>query len=120
MIWWGTTRHGKAIPLEEDGWARPSASGAPMWDENGNQFHGAPVGSHIPGAIKMFRPHFLYCPYAAQMRKPKPKKTDWEIAREKARAEAESKKAEAEAKRAERERIERAREEFEARQVTLF
>ena len=119
MIWWGVTRNGKQIPLEADGWAVPNPGGEVMWDEFGGQFRGVPVASPIPRAVKCFRPHFIYCPYADQMRKPK-EKSAWRLELEKKRAEEAEKKAAAEVKRADKARIAAAAAEFEARQYSMF
>lgn len=121
LIWWGTTKNGRPIPLEEYGWAVPNKGGETMWDEYGNQFHGIPCGTHIPGAIKYFRPHFLDCPAAAVLRKPKArKKTEYERLMDEKTAAKAAKQAEAAARKAEKAAAEKAQAEFEARQIKLF
>lgn len=121
LIFWGRTRAGKLIPLEDAGWAIPNPDGTTLWDELGTQFKGMPVNGRLPGAVRIYRPHFITCPYAAEMRKPRErKKTEWErIQDEKAAAKA-AKEAEAAAKKAEKERIAKAAAEFEAQQERLF
>ena len=116
MIWWGTTRNGKTIPLEDDGWAVPNFNGAVMWDEFGHQFRGVPVSRDVSGAVKMFRPHFMYCPYADRFRKKKTVDPKIEEARKKA-AEKDKLKA---AKKAEKEAAMAAKADFERKQLSLF
>jgi hypothetical protein len=119
LIFWGRTKKGKFIPLEEDGLAVPNPGGEVMWDELGNQFKGVPVSSRIPGAVRCFRPHFIFCPYADVMRKPR-QKTEWEKLMEQRAADRAAKDAETAARREEKARVAKAQAEFEAMQERLF
>lgn len=119
LIYWGKTKNGKMIPLEQDGWAIPNPGGDVLWDDMGQQFRGVPTAGKIPGAVKIYRPHFIFCPYADRFRKPR-KKTEWERVQDAKRAEEETRRQELAAKKAEKERVAAAQREFEEKQVSLF
>ena len=118
MIWWGVTRNGKRIPLEEDGWAIPNKGGQWFYDELGRPFRGVRTADRIPKAIKAYSPHAQFCPFGSP--KPKPKKSAWEIAREEARTREAAKRVALDAKKAEKARVAKAEAEFEARQYSMF
>ena len=117
-----TTKKGKQMPVDSFSLhVLPREGGSIFFLPDGNTIRGQELDRKGPNTVEAYRSHFVTCPYADQLRKPKPDKEDERTRKIRERIEREREEAaERAAKREARAREEAERQAAQDAQLSLF